>query len=178
MMKSYDNLLDKSYYTKEECLEPNQTVEHLWSWAKILEIVGLVGAILLLISGVYTAATTSTTVDASTKREVFDISLFLASFLKWLSFAALVFCSFYALALLISAIGNINYNTLVTAKVTLSSAEWHERAQQPSESPSIMPGDYKGAQKPIRHGFWICPSCGKRNNLNDDACACGAERPE
>lgn len=181
-MKFNDNMLEKPYYTREECLEPNQTITNLWSWAKKLEIMGLIGAGLLLVFGLYISGTTSTTVETfgsngQYTRDAFSGSLFFTSLVKWLFFAFLEYCSFHALALIISAIGSINYNTFVTAKVTLSSSRWQKNSSQSSEDHPAMPGKHGDAPKPIRHGFWICPSCGKKNDLNDDSCACGAERP-
>ena len=193
-MKFNDNLLTKHEYTQEECLRPNKTIHNMWSWAQALEVLGIICAIGVAIFGLVTAIGAGKLASALDQRSTFKFGTFLTTFLPFVLYAFLTYCGFHALALIISAIGNITYNSLVSAKAALTqtfhsgsqksdsnkgTASTHVSEENPwAKLDTLQKAAPAKADSATDHNYWLCPKCGKRQPNAVVVCGCGQRRDE
>ena len=110
--------------TKEECTAMSPGTSYLEEWAGRLDMFGIIVCVVISIFGIIMAF-----VDQSAYVETYNIthsggiSFHFGTFIKTLLthalYAFIAYCSCHATALIISAIGMITYNTMVTAKASL-----------------------------------------------------------
>ncbi len=180
-----DNQLRKTVYTAEECTAPSKTVQNLWKWAHNLDILGIIGAILILAVGLFSAIGSGKAAAEGIRYKDFVFSVFFHEFILTLLYAFLEYCAFHALALIISSLGSITYNTDVTAKTAISShitpkddknpgtASGQSRPWSPKDRPQWMASG-AAVKTP---GSWTCPACGKQNHGSAGECSCGKMKP-
>ncbi len=180
-MNFNDNQLFETNYSKNDCISSNNTINNLWNWARKLEMFGIVGIFVLLAIGIITSISSAKTVEQvySHTKETFSASIFIVTLLQWIIYAFIEYCSFHAVALIISAIGNITYNTMVTAKASLMTADpiskktAADSTQSDSFSDTASANSYPAYSRAAGKNEWKCVKCGRINALYVGTCACG-----
>lgn len=111
---------------KDDCTEMNPVTLNLEKWAKRLEKLGIIICVIISIYGIVMAFfNQNASVEAYnltarySDRMSFDFGTFITTLLQYAFYAFITYCSCHATALIISAVGMITYNTMVTAKTNL-----------------------------------------------------------
>ncbi len=128
-MKLSGNMFDKMENKQipkslDECLRPDPLLNNLWSWCQWLERFGKILFWVIIIFGtIYSVLTSFQEVEKGiyytyTDTE-FNFILFLTSLWRIAIYAALEYCSYHLIALLIGAFSSIVQNTKISTDLNL-----------------------------------------------------------
>lgn len=141
-----------------QCKEPDSVSKTLWHWAGILRSIALVVSIVFVVAGLIGGiAAASSGLEAGG---------FFGVFISSIVVAAASYLSFFVTALLLEALGNIVYNTHVSANVALYTYKNEAKNTSPSKQSSVA-----------GKGEWKCPKCGNIHQNYVGSCGCGESKP-
>lgn len=170
-----------------ECIKPDETVTNLHTWAERLEYWGSILFGLLIAIGI--VSTIIETIEVANINEDLAFSACVTSLITWGLYAFIEYCAYHALALLISALGSITQNTIITANIALYEASKNAPNVDPVQSApqstpkfsaaSFSPDSYTPAPKAPAPtaDTWVCKNCGTSNKKEYGQCKkCGQYR--
>ena len=168
-----------------ECTKSNATVDTLHAWAERLENWGQIFFVVLIIIGLI--STIIDTVQIADVNEELVFSTLVTSIITWALYAFIEFCTYHVLALLVSALGFITQNTIISANVALYEASKNAPSAAetvPQPKPNFSAASFSSdSYVPTPKGpaptadTWVCKNCGTSNKKEYGQCKkCGQYR--
>lgn len=179
----------------KQCIEPDEVTENLWKWADIMKKIGVVSAI---ITGFFTIFLSFTII--LNFRLNFGLGMLCLAMVALI--IALAYLMWFIPSLLVNAIGNIVYNTHISANTALlkrnrakditdelNSENSYEDGYEPifknitvEQEPIFRNTTVESERvKPVvatpSENEWQCSNCGKIHNKYVGTCGCGERKP-
>ena len=104
----------------DECIAPYPTTVNLYRWADRLKNLGYVLCCILIVCGLFNAASIADTMRAASKEAVF--SALLPVIIQWAVYVFIVYCIYHVLAVLLEALATTVQCKVITTKVALYNA--------------------------------------------------------
>lgn len=118
--ESYNKTRTNMPKSLDECIVPYPTTENLYRWAERLKSLGYVLCCILIVCGLFNAASIADTMRAASKEAVFNALL--PIIIQWAIYVFIVYCVYHVLAVLFEALATTVQCKVITTKVALYNA--------------------------------------------------------
>ncbi|MBE7050839.1 MAG: hypothetical protein E7394_08800 [Ruminococcaceae bacterium] len=165
--------------TLEECYVTDEISYNLWTWAERVELWGKKMAFVLIAIGLTTVVIQILQMAEEYYDEVIVFTSVAVHIFKWGIYVFLEYCAYHMLALLIASLATIVQNTNITSNIALYKEAKGNFKNADTQNVTAEKKDFCGnkaesgysllkmaKERNEEDGYWICKSCGRKNNIN------------